>query len=183
MEKLERFGLGLVNILLGALVLWIGQMTFHHAGLLASSDQKFAGMEERFNTLLTQYEGLRGRIDQVQSDADERTRLEFTREDAEKLISQIRDIDEFAEKLERRILERLAALQIKIVTLETHGRDAQEAAALRYEVAQLRHALQAPVVQSEPPLDQPEKLPQEPRRITVATATAPHYLPPVEAQR
>ena len=50
-EVVDRLGGGLINLVLGALILWVGQTTFRHAGLLASVDQKFEGVGNQFDAV------------------------------------------------------------------------------------------------------------------------------------
>ena len=40
-KVVDRFGGSLVNIILGVLILWVGQTTFLHAGQFASADERF----------------------------------------------------------------------------------------------------------------------------------------------
>ena len=40
-RSMDRMGGSLINAILGALILWVGQTTFRHAGFLAGVDERF----------------------------------------------------------------------------------------------------------------------------------------------
>ena len=50
-DMVESVSGGLMNIILGALILWVGQTTFEHAGQLASVDKRFEGVGHQFETV------------------------------------------------------------------------------------------------------------------------------------
>ena len=140
-EAIERIGGSLVNVVLGALILWVGQTTFRHAGMLASFDQKFSGIDHRFDATTAGQESLRKRFDDMFDDVGERTRSRFTREDAEKMGARISQLREGQAAFERQVFERLGALQLKLIALETGDANRQEVAVLRTELERLRGAV------------------------------------------
>lgn len=137
-EAIDRFGGSLVNVILGALILWVGQTTFRHAGLLASVDERFESTGHQFDAVNTRHETLRQRVERVTSDTAERTRSRFTREDAEKMAKRISELQDQHANLERLLTERLTNLQLKVIALETNGSNHQELGRLRSELEQLR---------------------------------------------
>lgn len=167
-EAIDRFGGSLVNVILGALILWVGQTTFRHAGLLASVHERFDGVSLQFNAVDSRHDTLRERLEQVTSQTTERTRSRFTREDADKMAQRIKEIHEMHTDLERQLVDRVTSLQLKVIALETHGSDSQKVASLRAEVERLR----ARVVQ------QPTGY-----YSSASATTRPTYLPPVTQHR
>ncbi len=132
----DKIGGGLVNLVLGALILWVGQTTFRHAGMLASIDQKYTAVE-------THHDNLRARLDGHITQLNERTRSRFTREDGDKLRQQVDEVTMLVDALERRMLDRVTALQLKVIALETQRRDHGEMAKVNIELAKLRSQLGA----------------------------------------
>jgi hypothetical protein len=137
-KTIDRVGGSLVNVILGALILWVGQTTFRHAGLLASNNERFDSVGFQLSAVDERHERLRIRLEQLVSQISERTRSRFTREDADKLDQLIREIDDKQVVLERQIVERLTSLQLKILALETRDTSDREVAMLRAEVERLR---------------------------------------------
>ena len=129
-EPLERIGGSLVNIVLGAVILWVGQTTFHHAGLLASVNKQFDNVENQFGAVSSRHDLLRQRVEEIQTDIQIRTSSRFKREDGEKLDTRIREI-----------ADRLTSVQLKVMALESQRHSQQEVATLRAELARLRFAL------------------------------------------
>jgi hypothetical protein len=166
-EAIDRFGGSLVNVILGALILWVGQTTFRHAGMLASVDERFQSTGHQFDAIDGRHEMLRQQI----ADTETRTRSRFTREDAEKLSARIKELHENQAVLERQITERVTNLQLKVIALETNGDNHQEVAMLRSEVAQLRAHVTG------------QQSAAYYRAATSATTTVPQYLPPVTQNR
>ncbi len=134
---MDRVGGSLVNLILGALILWVGQTTFRHAGLLASNSERFDSVGHQLKAVDERHENLRHRLEQVFSQTNERTRSRFTREDGDKLGLRIRDIDVQHVAFERQMLERLTSVQLKVIALETRDTSAHEVAMLRAEVDRL----------------------------------------------
>jgi hypothetical protein len=137
-KTIDRVSGSLVNVVLGALILWVGQTTFRHAGLLASNNERFDSVGLQLNAVDERHERLRVRLEQLVSQISERTRSRFTREDADKLGQIIRGIDDQQAALERQMFERLTSLHLKIIALETRNTSNREVTILRAEVERLR---------------------------------------------
>lgn len=131
----EKLGSGLVNVILGALILWVAQTTFQHSGELAGVDQKFSGLQ-------SQQGSIRDRLDTFMEDLNNRTRSRFTREDGDKMADQIDGMAAKVGDLERRIADRLTELQLKVIALQTQGVDQRELSGLRTDLARLHATLQ-----------------------------------------
>ena len=140
-EKLDRLSGSLVNIVLGALILWVGQTTFRHAGVLASVDEKLQGVKQQFTDVEKRHESLRKWLENVVNDMKDSSRAQFTMKDGDKLVAQVRQSDLFTAELERRIAERFSVLEVKLAALETQHVGSQHVAALQIEVAHLRNEL------------------------------------------
>mgnify|MGYP001227066734 CR=1 FL=1 len=171
-ENLDRIGGSLINAVLGALILWVGQTTFRHAGLLAGIDQKFVTVDQQVTNVSERYDSLRSWLDKVVNNIKDDSRLQFTTTDAEKLVVQFRKLDDFTAGIERRLTDRLTALEVKLAALETHDANAQQIAALHAEVAQLRYAMAQPIASPDVRYQQAATISQQ-----------PVYLPPVGARR
>jgi len=140
-NTIDRIGGSLINAILGALILWVGQTTFRHAGLLAGVDEKLVGVKEQFDDVDKRHESMRKWLENVVNDMKDSTRTQFTLKDGDKLVNQVRQSEMFVGDLERRLNERLAALDVKLTTLETQHRGSQDVTAMQMEVAQLRNEL------------------------------------------
>jgi chromosome segregation ATPase len=140
-EKLDRLSGTLINAILGALILWVGQTTFRHAGLLAGVDEKLVAVKEQFAAVDKRQEGLRKWLESAVTDMKDNTRLQFTLKDGERLATQLRQAEAAANELERRLAERMSALDLRLTALEARHRGSQESATLQIEVAQLRGEL------------------------------------------
>ena len=171
-EALEKIGGSVMNLVLGALIVWVGQTTFQHAGILASVDQKFAAIEKQFQEDEKRHESTRKWLENVVSDLKDSNRSQFTQKEGDQLIAQLRQVEGSAINLERKFAQRLGELELRVVELQASGQNVQEVAALEAEVAQLRYAMtqaaMAPVTQAP---------------TTIAVAQRPMYLPPVASQR
>jgi hypothetical protein len=172
-EKIDGFAGSLVNIVLGALILWVGQTTYRHAGQLASIDQKFEGVTQQFKTVDDRLSGFRTWLDKAVSGLKDEDRMLATTDDADKLASDLRKLDTFASNVERRLTDRLGAVEVKLASLETQHLDSQELAQLRAEVAQLRYAVSQPIVPAAAQYQTAER----------TMNGTPVYLPPVEIRR
>jgi len=135
---MDRVSGSLVNAILGALILWVGQTTFRHAGILASVDERFGSVGVHFTAIDDRHESLRLRLEQVVLETTDRTRSRFTREDGDKIRQSIKEIDDHQATLERQLLNRLTDIQLKVIALETRGSNSQQVATLRAEVERLR---------------------------------------------
>lgn len=130
----DKLGGSLVNVVLGALILWVAQTTFHHAGELAGTDQKF-------DSLQAQHENVRDRLDKLMAAVSERTRSRFTAEDGDKLNQRIDQSLKAVSTIERRLAERLTELQLKVIALQTQGVDHRELSRLRTDLERLHAGL------------------------------------------
>jgi chromosome segregation ATPase len=177
-DSLDRVGGGLVNIILGALILWVGQTTFHHAGQLATVDEKFENVSKQFSDVDQRYDSMKSWLDKVVTSMKDSNRSNFTKEDADKLTEQLRKLDVFASNVERRLTDRLTDVEVKMAALEsrqeTRYQSSHEVAELQMEVAQLRTALAQPMAP-------PQAAQYQTAERTVGSA--PVYLPPVDVRR
>ncbi len=130
----EKLGGSLINVVLGALILWVAQTTFQHSGELAGVDQKFEGLQ-------TQHDSVRDRLDALMHTLNERTRSRFTREDGDKLVDHMNEVAGMVDDLERRLADRVTELQLKVIALQTRGVDQRELSLLRTDLARLNASL------------------------------------------
>src|SRR5262249_3875821 len=137
-STLHRLSSSLTSAVLGALILWVGQTTFRHAGILASMDEKIIDINKQFTVVDQRQESLRKWLENMVSDIKDSSRSQFTQTDGARLADQLRQAEQSSTQLERRFAERLAALDVKLTALETEHRDSQQVAALKIEIAQLR---------------------------------------------
>jgi hypothetical protein len=172
-STLDRLGSSLTSAILGALILWVGQTTFRHAGILAGIDEKIVAINKQFATVDQRQEGLRRWLENAVTDFKDHNRSEFTQADGEKLAILLRQVEQSSSDLERRFGERLAALDLKITALETAHRDSQETTALKMEIAQLRGDLNRAAVAQEVQNQSGDRF---------ARGT-PVFLPPVDNRR
>jgi hypothetical protein len=174
---LNRLAGGLINVILGALILWVGQTTFRHAGILASVDEKLNSVNHQFEDVEKRQEGLKNWLQSAIIDMKDSTRSQFTAKDGDKLVAQVRQAEQVTADLERRFVERLNALDLKIATLETQHHDSQEVATLKMEITQLRTELTRAAVAQEVQYQQQYQTGDRFARGT------PVFLPPVESRR
>jgi hypothetical protein len=173
-NTLDRLGGSLINAVLGGLILWVGQTAVRHEGVLAGVDEKMASISQQFTDVEKRHEGLRKWLENVVNDMKDNNRAQFTLKDGDKLVAQVRHSEQFAADLERRFVERLSQLEIKLAALETHHRGSNELAALQMQVAQLRGELASAAA----------VVPQAYVPTTQRVAhDAPMYLPPVDSRR
>lgn len=109
-EKFDRLGGTLINAILGALILWVGQTTFRHAGLLAGVDEKLVAINQKFASVEKRHEGLRNWLEHAVSDMKDNARSQFTLDDGDKLAGRVRQSELFVNDLERRVAERVSGL-------------------------------------------------------------------------
>ena len=173
---INRLTSSLINAILAGLILWVGQTTFRHAGILASVDEKLNGVEHQFEDVEKRQEGMKNWLQSAVSDMKDNTRAQFTAKDGEKLVAQVRQAEQAAVDLERRFVTRINALDLKLATLEAQRRDTQEVALLRVEVTQLRNELMRASVAQEAQYQQI----QSSDRFARGT---PVFLPPVDNRR
>jgi hypothetical protein len=172
-STLDRLSSSLTSAILGALILWVGQTTFRHAGVLASMDEKIVAINKQFSVVDQRQEGMRKWLENMVNDIKDSSRSQFTQADGDKLASQVRQAEQSSTELERRFADRLTALDVKLTTLEIEHRDSQQVAALKMEIAQLRSDVARAAVAQEVQSQSAERL----------TRGAPVFLPPVETRR
>lgn len=140
-RTIDRVSGGLVNAILGALILWVGQTTFRHAGQLASVSERFDGVGHQIDAVDKRHEALRAQVENVVGHVSDKTRSRFTREDGDKMEYRLKEISDAQNAFERTMLERLTSVQLKIIALETRDTSSHEVAMLRSEVDRLRSYL------------------------------------------
>src|SRR5262245_33467783 len=106
-STLDRLSSSLTSAILGALILWIGQTTFRHAGILASMDEKIVAINEQFSVVDQRQEGLRKWLENMVNDIKDSNRSQFTQSDGARLGDQLRQAEQSSIQLERRFAERL----------------------------------------------------------------------------
>src|SRR3954451_15149260 len=97
----DRLGSSLTSAILGALILWVGQTTFRHAGILASMDEKIVAINKQFSVVDQRQESMRKWLENMVSDIKDSSRSQFTQADGDKLASQVREAEQFSTELER----------------------------------------------------------------------------------
>jgi septal ring factor EnvC (AmiA/AmiB activator) len=174
-EAIDKLGGSVMNLVLGALIVWVGQTTYQHAGILAGLGDKFTNVEDQFVAVDKRHEGLRKWLDSAVTDMKDSNRSHFTAKEGDKLVAQIRQVESAALDLERQFGHRLQDLELRLVALQATGQNAPQVAALQADVAQLRWAMTqgmappaAPAVQYQP---------------VTTVSQQPVYLPPVNARR
>ncbi len=172
-SQIDRIGGSLVNAILGALILWVGQTTFRHAGMLAGFDQQLAGIKERFTEVDKHQESLKSWVEKVASQMKDSDRAHFAMKDGDKLYDQVRREEQLAVEAERRVVERLNMLDVKVAALEANHRGSQEVDTLKIEIAQLRTELARASSTAGVQYQSAERFARE----------APVYLPPVDGRR
>jgi formyltetrahydrofolate synthetase len=172
-STLDRLGSSLTSAILGALILWVGQTTFRHAGILAGIDEKIVAINKQFVSVDQRQEGMRKWLENMVNDIKDSNRSQFTQTDGDKLASKVREAEQSSVDLERRFADRISALDVKLTALETQHRDSQEVAALKTEIAQLRSDLTRAAVAQEVSSQSGDRF----------ARGNPVFLPPVEARR
>jgi len=172
-STLDRLGSSLTSAILGALILWVGQTTFRHAGILAGIDEKIVAINKQFATVDQRQEGLRKWLENMVNDLKDNNRSQFTQADGNKLAGLLRQAEQSSAELERRFADRLAALDLKLTALETSHRDSQEVVALKMEITQLRSDQTRAAVAQEVQNQSGERF----------ARGNPVFLPPVENRR
>jgi hypothetical protein len=172
-STLDRLGSSLTSAILGALILWVGQTTFRHAGVLAGIDEKIVAINKQFSAVDQRQESLRKWLENMVTDLKDSNRSQFTQKDGEKLAGQVRQAELLFAELERRFADRIAALDLKLTALETDHRDSKEASALKMEIAQLRGDLSRATVAQETHYPSGERF----------ARGNPVFLPPVDNRR
>jgi hypothetical protein len=172
-STLDRLGSSLTSAILGGLVLWIGQTTFRHAGILASMDEKIVAINKQFDVVDQRQEGLRKWLESMVTQIKDSNRSQFTQADGDKLATQVRQAEQSSVDLERRFADRLGTLDVKLAALETEHRDSKEVAELKMEIAQLRGDVTRATVSQEVQSQSADRY----------ARAKPVFLPPVESRR
>lgn len=173
-NTLDRLGGSLINAILGGLILWVGQTTVRHAGLLAGVDEQLVAVDQQFVDVEKRHESMRKWLENVVNDIKDSNRSQFTLKDGDELVAQVRQSEQFAADLERRLADRLGTLEVKLASLETRHSDSQQVTALQMEVAQLRGELaRAAVIAQEVQYQSADRV----------ARGAPVFLPPVDNRR
>jgi septal ring factor EnvC (AmiA/AmiB activator) len=176
-DALEKLGGSVMNLVLGALIVWVGQTTFQHAGILAGVDEKFTTIDKQFQEDDKRHESMRKWLETVVTDIKDSNRSQFTAKEGDKLISQIRQVEGAALELERQFGRRLQDLELQLVALQATGQNAPQVAALQAELAQLRYA----ITKTATSYTQSQYQGSQPGPATVSQQ--PVYLPPVTSRR
>lgn len=162
---MDEFGGSVVNVLLGGMLLWVGQTTFEHNGELAGVNQQLESLNARHETLHDRYDHL---VDSLNS----RTKGRFTADDGDKLSKRIDSVQLSAQGLREQLQDRLAELRVQVSALEVQIQSSTirtvrhepalelqevqqiqaEMSSLRNEVSRLTRALNAVYKKSTPPL-------------------------------
>jgi hypothetical protein len=172
-NTLGRLGNGLINAILGGLILWVGQTAVRHEGVLAGVDEKIAAVDQQFVEVEKRQESMRKWLEAVVNDMKDSNRMQFTLKDGDKLVAQVRQAEQSAAELERRFADRIAALELKLTQFEATHRESREIAALQMEVAQLRSELTRAAVAQQMQYQSDERF----------ARGAPVFLPPVDTRR
>ncbi|HVT27382.1 MAG TPA: hypothetical protein VHE81_05130 [Lacipirellulaceae bacterium] len=172
-STLDRLGSSLTSAILGGLILWIGQTTFRHAGILASMDEKIVAINKQFSVVDQRQESMRKWLESMVSELKDHSRSQFTQVDGDKLATQVRQAEHSSMQLERRFADQLGSLEVKLAALETEHRDSKEVAALKMEIAELRGDLMRATVAQEAQGQTADRY----------AGAKPIYLPPVESRR
>lgn len=176
---INRLTGGLINAILGALILWVGQTTFRHAGILAGVDEKLNSVQQQFEAVDKRQESLKKWLESVVNSMKDANHAQFTAKDGDKLVAQLRQAEQFTSDLERRFAERISGLELKLATLAAQHQDSEQVAALKLEIAQLRSDLSRAAITQEVQYQQAQPY-QTGERYARGT---PVFLPPVESRR
>ena len=167
---------GLINAILGALILWVGQTTFKHAGILAGVDEKLNNVEHRFEDVEKQQDSIKSWLQSSISDMKDNSRNQFSMKDGDKVFAQLRQVEQCTAELERKLSERINSLELKLTALATQNQGSQEVALLKTEIGQLRSELTRAAVAQEVQYQQAQPNERFARGVPV-------YLPPVDNRR
>jgi hypothetical protein len=172
-NTLGKLGNNLINAILGGLILWVGQTAIRHEGTLAGVDEKIAAVDHKFEDVEKRQESMRKWLESVSTDIKVTNRSQFKLEDVDKLEAQVRHAELSTAELERRFLERLNSLDVRLAALATSQQGSQELSALQMEVAQLRNELARAAFAQQVQYQSDERV----------ARGAPVFLPPVEGRR
>lgn len=173
-DAIEKLGGSIMNLVLGALIVWVGQTTFQHAGVLATVSEKFENVDQQFADVEKRQESLKKALDLATADMKDQLHLQFTAKEGDKLNTQIRTIERSASKQEQDFAQRIGDLEVRLATLQAYGQSFQQLSALQAEVTQLRFAVAQAAGAQVPDM-----------RYQPATSVSqqPVYLPPTNSRR
>jgi hypothetical protein len=172
-NTLGKLGNNLINAVLGGLILWVGQTAIRHEGTLAGVDEKIAAVDHKFEDVEKRQESMRKWLESVVSDLKDSNRAQFTLKDGDKLVAQVRQAEQLAAEQERRFVERLNMIEVKLAAIETGHRGSQEIATLQMEVTQLRNELARAALAQQMQHQSDERV----------ARGVPVFLPPVDSRR
>jgi uncharacterized coiled-coil DUF342 family protein len=175
-STINRLTGGLITAILIALVLWIGQTTFRHAAVLATLDERLNDVKHQFEGVDQRQDEMRKWAENVISDAKDSGRSQLTAKDGDALLFQVRQAEQSMTDLERKFVERLNGLELRLAALETQHQHSQEVAALQSEITQLRSDITRATVVQEAQSLQPQNSERFARGVPV-------FLPPVDSRR
>jgi hypothetical protein len=176
-STLNRLSSGLVTLMLVALILWIGQTTFRHAAALATFDEKFSDAKHQFEVVDQRQDELRKWAEKTVANSKENGLSQLTAKDGDALASQLRQTEQSLTDLERKFVERLSGLELRLAAIEAQRQHSQEVAALQAEITQLRSDLTRVTAAQE---IQNQQQPQTGEHVA---RTMPVFLPPVDNRR
>ena len=107
----DEFGGSMVNLLLGGMLLWVGQTTFEHNGELA-------GVHQQLEDISRRHQILHERHDTLLDSLNQRTQGRFTADDGDKLAKRIDAVQLSSQSLREQWQDRLAELRIQVSALE-----------------------------------------------------------------
>ncbi len=175
-STLNRLAGGLITAALVALILWIGQTTFRHTANLVSLDEKIVDVKHQFEVVDQRQDGLRKLVENFVATAKNSDRSQFTAKDGDALVAQVRQAEQSMTELERRFVDRLNSLELRLATLEAQHQHSQEVAALQSEITQLRSDLTRAAAVQEAQSPSPQNNDRFARGLPV-------FLPPVDNRR
>jgi len=107
----EGLGGSLINLILGGVILWVGQTTFQHNGQLS-------GMVHQLEAVNDRYTALRDRHDKLISTLNDRTKARFTEQDGEKLEHEIERVALNAQAIKEHVQERIGTLRLALASVD-----------------------------------------------------------------
>jgi hypothetical protein len=108
---LDSLGGGFTSLILGALVLWVGQTTFKHNGTIS-------GFQHQMEAVHARHDALRTRYDELVKSLNERTQSRFTAADGEKISNRVIQLENSTVVVKEDFNEKLNSLKMKIAGVE-----------------------------------------------------------------
>jgi hypothetical protein len=178
-EALEKLGGSVMNLVLGALIVWVGQTTFQHAGILASVSEKFENIDQQFVDIDKRQESLKKSLDLATAEMKESIHQQYTAKEGQKLDSEIRQMERTSMRQQQDFAQRIGELEIRLATLQTYGQNLQHITAMQAEITQLRFAM-SQAAASAGIVSAPQEMRYQP---ATSVSQQPVYLPPVTGRR